>query len=149
MRMLSMIALDQMPDLSDGPQSIAGRFTRKNEDKYLEVPFTYKNLEQMAFSTLLLRGEGFSGSTQKELLHYTMMRLYSADKRFRKCSDYVVFSIHRLEAFGFEQAQQFLRDLPAPVPRSNLHLVLPSFIAFRPGFHKQRPLQKRVSLDNF
>jgi len=54
-RMLSNLTLDQLPDLSHGPRSIAGRLARSgNRGKRLGVPYTYyKSLEKLAFPTLL------------------------------------------------------------------------------------------------
>ena len=80
-RALAMITLlDQKPNLSNGPESIAGTFNKKdNQTENLAVPFAYKMLEPLCFPTFLIKNPGFWGKDPEVLEHYTMMRLYSVD----------------------------------------------------------------------
>ena len=133
LRCVALIALDQEPDVSDGPDSIAGRFTKEGGGS-MRVAFCFKDLEEQAFPWLLHGSEGFKGSTREQLLHYTMMRLYSADKRWREDTDYVVFSIHRLAAYGVQSAIHAMEKLPAPLPKERYHEIESLQIALKTGF---------------
>lgn len=105
----------QNPDLSGGPDSIAGHYFEQG-GTLIPVTFRYKVLEEHAFSGLI-GGIGYDGGKfeKEELRHYTLMRLFSANQRWRGSPDYVVFSIHRLVAFGVVD-QSILNSLPDEVP---------------------------------
>jgi hypothetical protein len=133
-RALAFITLDQKPDLSHGPESIAGYFTKKGGKKKLPVQFNFKDLEEMAFPMLTLDASGFNGKTMSDIEHYTRMRLYSADKQWRESSDYVVFSVHRLAAYGVMKAKAIVEQLPAPLPRERTNDIEFFQISFRPIF---------------
>lgn len=118
-RSVALIQLYQAPDLKDGPRSIAGRFSpQAGGRKGTRVPFCFKGLEERAFPVLFVDIPGWSGTTQEELFTYTMMRLYSADPRWRSDPDYVVFSLHRLAAFGDKGARSAVAKLPPQLPIS-------------------------------
>lgn len=111
----SSIQTLQNPDLSGGPDSIAGHYYEE-DGTLIPVTFRYKILEEHAFSGLI-GGIGYDGGkfVKEELRHYTLMRLSSANQRWRVSPDYVVFSIHRLVAFGILD-HSFLNSLPDEVP---------------------------------
>jgi hypothetical protein len=117
-RILARIALEQNPDFSDGVSSIGGYFKReskRDKEKKMPVPYNFKNFEGYAFPTLIGNASGFNGSSKQEIVQYTRMRLYSADKSWREDWDYVVFSVFRLIAYG-AQPTALLQQLPPPVP---------------------------------
>ena len=118
-RTLSRIRLEMNPDMSDGIASVAGYMTEADEQGLLEVPYNYGTFEIAAFPWLMANEHCcFQGKSSKsELQHYTFMRLYSADKSWREDSDYVVFSVFRLEAYGVLQGSSML---PPPLPVSDI-----------------------------
>jgi len=113
--LLALVNLYANPDLSIGPASIAGVFSN---DK-VKVPFAFKDLESLAFPLLFPFGKGTWSNAREDigLLDYTMMRLYSVDPRWRTDADYVVFSFHRLVAFGIWDISK-ISSLPAAIPIS-------------------------------
>lgn len=121
-RLISQIELDQTPDLSNGPASTAGFFRKEGSGKKkVYVPFSYNKLEELAFPGLLLSASGYDGHDNlTDLIHYTFMRLYSVDRRWREHPDYVVFSIHRLAAYGSDVAKEALPKFPRPVPAEDM-----------------------------
>jgi hypothetical protein len=131
LRAVARITLDQKPDLSHGLESIAGYFTKKGGKKKLSVQYNFKDLEELAFPMLILEASGFKGKTMSEIQHYTLMRLYSADKQWRECSDYVVFSVHRMAAYGLSNAKAIVEQLPAPLPRERTNEIESIKISFR------------------
>jgi len=131
-RAVAIIQLYPDPDLSHGPNSIAGRFSPQantNGKKNLKVPFVFKSIEAMAFPLLFPFGRGGWNGQPEELLEYTLMRLYSVDPRWREQEDYVVFSIQRLVAFGVWQDEN-LACLPPPRPIGQARAVKVSFLSF-------------------
>lgn len=133
-RCIARIALDQDPEVSNGPESIAGRFQKDGGSGSCRVSFAFKGLEEQAFPFLMCGSEGFTGSTLTQLLHYTLMRLYSADKRWREDSDYVVFSIHRLAAYGDQSAIRAKEQLPPALPKERVDEIEAVKIALKEGF---------------
>jgi hypothetical protein len=133
-RIIARIALDQTPDLSHGPDSVAGYFTKQGDKHKMAVPYSFKDLEETAFPTLLIEASGFKGRTIDDLTHYTLMRLYSAEKMWRENSDYVVFSIHRLAAYNVTTAKTLLEQLPAPLPRERAGEIQALKISFLSEF---------------
>ena len=122
-RLIAAAALLQEPDLSEGPASVAARKTAHATGATPDIlPFSHDKLEPMAFPAQLTEGkhgwcEGQLAEEEAvlgELRHYTYMRLYSADSRWRADQDYVVFSLHRLAAYGDAIAAEALAKLPAP-----------------------------------
>jgi hypothetical protein len=116
-RILAMISLEQNPNFSDRECSIGGYLKKEgsNPNKKLSVPYNFKGFEEMAFPILIGAASGFKGSSRQTLNHYTMMRLYSADKAWRQDWDFVVFSIFRQMAYGLT-SPEVLQQLPPPVP---------------------------------
>ena len=127
-RQLCVITLYATPDLSAGPNSIAGRFAKSPMSRGAKVPFSYRLLEALAFQPLFTYeslgrcgpaiGECPAWSADgslKQLRRYTLARLYGVDARFRANSDYVAFSLHRLAAYGCAKARGIVAGLPRPV----------------------------------
>lgn len=114
-RLIAPVNLYANPDLSSGPASIAGVFTN---DK-IKVPFSFKELESFAFPHLFFHGkETWSNSREDmRLLDYTMMRFYSVDPRWRTNADYIIFSVHRLVAFGIWDIST-IASIPEALPLS-------------------------------
>ena len=124
-RVLALARLEQTPDLSCGPESTAGhRLAKPGLDQPAGEPITFADeaVEPMAFPALLCEGKhgwkapkvGEEEEVLSELWAYTSMRLYSADPRWRSDPDYVLFSLHRLAAFGAQDAKDALARLPLP-----------------------------------
>lgn len=110
-RLVAMVQLIADPDFSKGPASIAGVIT----DSKVKVPFCFADIEALAFPHLHSTGGDFAWDDKNgsdDLLHYTLMRLYSVDSRWRSDYDYVMFSLHRLVAYGVWKESK-LAQLPA------------------------------------
>uniref|UniRef100_A0A7S1UR03 MYND-type domain-containing protein n=1 Tax=Grammatophora oceanica TaxID=210454 RepID=A0A7S1UR03_9STRA len=135
-RLLAKIVVDYDPNLSEGVLSIGGYMNKEGSNKKIAVPYNYNLFEHLAFPNLLCEAKEFDGKSADELLQYTVMRLYSADKAWREDIDYVCFCALRLAAFGCASAKDIVRQLPAPVPLgSQLRNDQFRVIALVPGFH--------------
>ncbi|KAH8072684.1 hypothetical protein JL721_3327 [Aureococcus anophagefferens] len=113
-RQLCVITL-ATPDLSAGPNSIAGRFAKSPMSRGAGA-LSYRLLEALAFQPLFT-GDSLgrcgpaiaacpawsADGSLKQLRRYTLARLYGVDARFRANSDYVAFSLHRLRASEMQQ----------------------------------------------
>ena len=97
--------------------SIAGHLNKKKskEGTLREIGLTYEygKLETLAFHYLIGSSNFFQGGNLDDLRHYTLMRLYSADKTCRNDPDYVSFFILRLAAFGCGRAKKVVSKWPA------------------------------------
>lgn len=136
-RNLALVDLDQTPNLESGASSIAGylrrEFSKNIKNKKKAVPFNYKSIEKKAFPGFFNGASDFNGEGIEELQHYTMMRLYSVDNIWRYDSDYVVFSLHRLAAYGNAFIYEKIQNLPKPLPLErydDLELIDLSFKSF-------------------
>ena len=109
-RLLAQVAIEHDPNLSDGINSIAGYLKREGKKcvRQMSLTYEYKNIEVLAFPHLMAKAKGFQGGSLKELQHYTLMRLYSADESWRNDPDYVSFSILRLAAYGCNRAKMMV-----------------------------------------
>lgn len=125
-RLMALVNLFQNPDLSNGTASIAGYLGK------VKVSFSYYELEASAFPHLFPYGRGaWSDAEGKmDLLNYTMMRFYSVDPRWRNDSDYIVFSLHRLVAFGIWDVAK-ISFLPEPIPVTRIEEAISCSIGFR------------------
>lgn len=116
-RCLAIVSLYPAPDLSNGKLSFAGEFARSSrEQPAKKVTYEYADLEEKAFPTLLCGSSGWSGGNIATLKHYTDMRLYSVDPRWRSNEDYVNFSLNRLAAFGDALVRSTLEQIPLSMP---------------------------------
>ena len=119
-RVLSIINLYSHPDLSNGKVSIAGEYSKSNTHKTGNIPFCFPQLEEMAFPDLFPQGNNNSSNNNiplgigtwkddnksLDLRHYTRARLNSISSKWRNNSDYVMFSLHRLVAYGLCNADK-------------------------------------------
>lgn len=107
-RLIAAISLYSRPDLSKGKTSIAGEYSKSMKDnsdskkqKTGTVTFNFVNLESLAFPDLFVCGVGaWKEDGGIDLKHYTLARLNSISSKWRKNPDYVMFSFHRLVAYG-------------------------------------------------
>lgn len=130
-RVVAIIQLFPDPDLSRGSGSFAGEFgPSHSKGKTVKVAFVFKSLEEMAFPMLFPAGKGGWNGNSDDLLAYTLMRLYSVDPRWRNQEDYVVFSLHRLVAFGVWQPQK-LAGLPAAKPFDQARSAIIQLLNYR------------------
>ena len=96
-----------------GKGSWAGEYNKQSgmSKKCGKGPFDFVNLEVLAFPDLFPCG---TGAWQQDgvisLLHYTNARMNSLSSKWRKHSDYVMFCLHRLVAYGLLPASQ-LNDI--------------------------------------
>ena len=117
-RLMAAITLYSRPDLSKGKSSIAGEYSKEPdvgaEGKKTRtkgtVTYNFLHLESMAFPDLFPCGTGiWKENCGIDLSHYTLARLNSVSSKWRKNPDYVMFSIHRLIAYGLMKQSQVNR----------------------------------------
>jgi hypothetical protein len=109
-RLIGLIDLSASPDLSEGKNSIAGKFKDSTKKK---VPFSFLGLESTAFpcefdDPLETWDEDSTFTAQ----HYVAARLCSVVSVFRDDPDYIVFLLHRAAAYDSVTFAQAVRCLP-------------------------------------
>ena len=108
-RLVAAITLYSRPDLSKGKASFAGEYSKASAVKADgsekkskgKVTYNFVDLEAMAFPDLFPCAIGmWKEDCGIDLGHYTLARLNSISSKWRKSPDYVMFSVHRLIAYG-------------------------------------------------
>ena len=108
------------------------------------MPFSEPLIEAQAFPALVGHhgSTGWSGQSDaifgdpdavEQLRAYTMLRLYSVNPKWRKNSDYVIFAMHRLAAFGSKDFADAVSKLPPPLSPAEIE-ALPSVAGHSASF---------------